>query len=270
MAQTLHGHLLGYPEDQDPIRVPAGPVAGRPDPVALLGEEAEGGEGQVELVGVGGGEPGGPDGALAADECITAEPADEISPLTLTLEPTKRIYSSREGVSVKLVFRANQRVKLCLDEDILSQVQVAIARSGQGEMPLQPLVMRDNSELFERPRKIRWLDSGSRARSRRSSCRTSTPRSTRRPPRRRSGTPSRRSARGTPSCRRIEQAALGGPRTLGLDVELESHAALGHGRQAGHHAHDPQVAPFELGEWIGLQGERRQRRLGSGRSGRLR
>ena len=98
--------------------------------------------------------------ALAGSLIGHAEPAVAKPLLTLTLEPTKRIYSSREGVSVKFVFHASQRVKLCLDEDILSQVQVAIARSGQGEMPLQPLVMRDNSELFERPRKIRWLDSG--------------------------------------------------------------------------------------------------------------
>lgn len=83
-------------------------------------------------------------------------------PVTLTLEPTKRIYSAREGVSVKFTFHANQRTKLCLSRDILTQMQLRIARSGTGVLPLQPLVVRDNSELFAERRKIYWLKPGQR------------------------------------------------------------------------------------------------------------
>ncbi len=84
----------------------------------------------------------------------------ENSPITLEIEPVKRIYSSREGVMVKFVLKATDRVKLCLAKDILSQVQVNIHRSGSGKMGMKPLVLRDNSEIFQQRLKVRWLESG--------------------------------------------------------------------------------------------------------------
>jgi hypothetical protein len=80
--------------------------------------------------------------------------------LKLTLEPIKDIYSNGVGLMMKFVFTARTRVKLCLDRDLLSQMQVDIVRSGDGKIPLQPLVITDNSELFQRPMQVRWLDPG--------------------------------------------------------------------------------------------------------------
>lgn len=80
--------------------------------------------------------------------------------LRLEIEPTKQIYSVREGLVVKLVFKANQKTKLCLAKDILSQMQVSISRPGQGKLALQPLVIKDNSTIFQEPMKVLWLESG--------------------------------------------------------------------------------------------------------------
>jgi hypothetical protein len=88
--------------------------------------------------------------------------AGELQRLRLEIEPTKQIYSSREGLVVKLTFTANEKTKLCLAKDILSQVQIAISRPGQGKMALQPLIIQDNSKIFQEPMKVQWLDSGQR------------------------------------------------------------------------------------------------------------
>jgi hypothetical protein len=80
--------------------------------------------------------------------------------LKLDVVPVKRIYSSREGLMMKFVFTAQSRTKLCLSKDILSQMRINIHRSGSGKLPLQPLVVHDNSVLFQEPMQIRWLDVG--------------------------------------------------------------------------------------------------------------
>lgn len=80
--------------------------------------------------------------------------------LKLEVEPVKRIYSDREGLMVKFIFKAQSKTKLCLDNDILSQMQISIYRPGSGKLALQPLVLRDNSVIFQQPMQVRWLESG--------------------------------------------------------------------------------------------------------------
>lgn len=80
--------------------------------------------------------------------------------LRLEVEPVKRIYSIREGLMVKFTFTAQSRTKLCLNDDILSQVQIDIYRPGSGKLALQPLVIQDNSVIFQKPMRVQWLDSG--------------------------------------------------------------------------------------------------------------
>lgn len=80
--------------------------------------------------------------------------------LMLKVEPAKQIFSSREGLVTRFTFKAQSKTKLCLDKDILSQMQVTIARSGSGTLPLKPLVLKDNSQLFQEPMKVVWLEAG--------------------------------------------------------------------------------------------------------------
>lgn len=82
------------------------------------------------------------------------------APLTLRLEPTKRIFSSREGVTVKFVLTARARTKVCLSKDVLSQMQISVGQSGRGQMPLAPLVLKDNTIRFQQALKVRWLEPG--------------------------------------------------------------------------------------------------------------
>lgn len=58
---------------------------------------------------------------------------------------------------MQFIFTANTKTKLCLDKDILSQLQLSVFRSGQGKLPLQPLVIKDNSHLFLTPMRVVWL-----------------------------------------------------------------------------------------------------------------
>lgn len=88
---------------------------------------------------------------------VQARPSQK---LRLEIEPAKRIYSSREGLMVKFTFTALSKTKLCLDKDLLSQMQFSVFRPGTGKLQLQPLVVRDNSQIFAEPMQIRWLDSG--------------------------------------------------------------------------------------------------------------
>lgn len=98
-------------------------------------------------------------GGAKADQDYEKAAIKFTQPLTIILEPEKRIYSSREGVMVKFVLKASRRVKVCYAKDILSQMQLKIARSGHN-MALQPLVVQDNSQIFQQPMNIRWLESG--------------------------------------------------------------------------------------------------------------
>jgi hypothetical protein len=69
-------------------------------------------------------------------------------PVEMRLAPLKDIYSRREGIVMQFIFTAKAKTKLCLDKDILSQMQLSVYRSGEGKLPLQPLVIKDNSHLF--------------------------------------------------------------------------------------------------------------------------
>lgn len=70
-------------------------------------------------------------------------------PVTLSIEPSKQIFSSREGLVLQFTWKAKGMVKLCLAKDLLSQVQIGISRSGRGKLPVQPLTLRDNSQMFQ-------------------------------------------------------------------------------------------------------------------------
>ena len=80
--------------------------------------------------------------------------------MQLRLEPLKSIYSHREGVVMQFVFTAQTKTKLCLDKDILSQLSVSLFRAGQGRLPVQPIVIQDNSQLFMEPMRVVWLSPG--------------------------------------------------------------------------------------------------------------
>jgi len=98
-------------------------------------------------------------GGAKADQDYEKATIKITQPLVLILEPEKRIYSSREGVMVKFIFKASRRVKVCYAKDILSQMQLKISQGGHN-LPLQPLVVQDNSQIFQQPMNIRWLESG--------------------------------------------------------------------------------------------------------------
>jgi hypothetical protein len=88
-----------------------------------------------------------------------AEPPPNSPPIKLLIEPTKRIYSFREGLMVQFVLKATRRTKVCLEKDIMSQMQVRISRSGS-LLPVEPLVLKDNRLIYHQSMQIRWLEPG--------------------------------------------------------------------------------------------------------------
>lgn len=80
--------------------------------------------------------------------------------LRFEIEPIKQIYSSHEGLVFRLTFTAQEKTKICLAKDILAQTQISISRPGKGKIPFKPLILRDNSKLFQQPMKVQWLESG--------------------------------------------------------------------------------------------------------------
>ncbi len=88
-----------------------------------------------------------------------AETTSPQPPIKFRLEPTKRIFTSREGVRVKLVFTATQRTKLCLKKDVLSHLSIDVYRAGQRVL-MQPLTVKDTSVLFKQTPKVYWLEAG--------------------------------------------------------------------------------------------------------------
>ncbi len=84
------------------------------------------------------------------------------APLRMDVEPAKQIYTDREGLMVKFILTAREKTKLCLEKDPLSQMRITVSRSGQGKVPLEPLVLRDNRVLFDQNMKVRWLNPGDR------------------------------------------------------------------------------------------------------------
>lgn len=88
------------------------------------------------------------------------EPVADSKKLRLEIEPLKQIYSNHEGLVFKFTFTANEKTKLCLAKDILSQMQIAISRPGKGRVALKPLVIQDNSAIFKQPMTVQWLESG--------------------------------------------------------------------------------------------------------------
>jgi hypothetical protein len=80
--------------------------------------------------------------------------------LRLTIEPLKEIFSSHEGLVMLFKWTAKNPVTLCLTKDFLSQTQVNIYRSGRGKLPLQPLIVRDNTTLYQEPMQVYHLKTG--------------------------------------------------------------------------------------------------------------
>lgn len=107
--------------------------------------------------------PAAPSTAPAAKSATPAMPpaaAPQSAILQMQLVPLNGIYSIREGLVMQFIFTAKAKTKLCLDKDILSQMQLSVFRSGQGKLPLKPLVIKDNSHLFMEPMRVVWLESG--------------------------------------------------------------------------------------------------------------
>jgi hypothetical protein len=86
--------------------------------------------------------------------------------LEFTLEPSKQIFSHSEGLVMIATWLAKRPVKLCLAKDLLGQMQVEITRSGTGKLALQPLVVQDNSKLYEEPLQDILLQTGQSIRRR--------------------------------------------------------------------------------------------------------
>ena len=81
-------------------------------------------------------------------------------PLKVEIMPLKQIYSSHEGIVVKVVFTAREKVRLCMEKDFLSQMGLKISRPGVGVLPLKPLVSTNNREVFQQKMRIHWLEPG--------------------------------------------------------------------------------------------------------------
>jgi hypothetical protein len=81
-------------------------------------------------------------------------------PLELTISSQKQIYTSREGIMIRMNFLALQPVDLCLQKDPLSQFDITIFRSGLGPLRLKPMVVQDNSVLFAEKTRVFHLNPG--------------------------------------------------------------------------------------------------------------
>lgn len=86
--------------------------------------------------------------------------AGEPNPVQLEIIPLKQIYTGHDGLIMKLVFMAKAKTKLCLGKNILGQMQFTVGRAGVGKLPLKPLIIKDNSQIFEQPMKVLWLEAG--------------------------------------------------------------------------------------------------------------
>ncbi len=80
--------------------------------------------------------------------------------LKMTIEPLKQIFSSHEGLVILFKWTAKNPVTLCLARDFLSQTQISISRSGRGKLSLQPLIVHDNSTIFQEPMQVYHLKTG--------------------------------------------------------------------------------------------------------------
>ncbi len=81
-------------------------------------------------------------------------------PIALAIEPQKQIYTAREGLMVRFVFKARQPARVCFEKDPLSQFNFSVYRSGTGELPLQPVVTHDTRVLFDQRPSVFELASG--------------------------------------------------------------------------------------------------------------
>ncbi len=81
-------------------------------------------------------------------------------PLRLEIQPSKQIFSNHEGIVTMLKLTATTRTKVCLANDILSQIEMTINRSGVGSLPLLPMVIEDKSQFYQEPLRIVWLEAG--------------------------------------------------------------------------------------------------------------
>jgi hypothetical protein len=88
-----------------------------------------------------------PDKPPEEKAATTDKPSDR-PPLVLRVEPVKSIYRLREGVTLQFTLTAQEPVRLCLEKDPLTQFQFQVTRGGKGQIPLEPLVVNDNRELY--------------------------------------------------------------------------------------------------------------------------
>jgi hypothetical protein len=97
---------------------------------------------------------------------LTSTALAEDIPLDFKLEPSKQIFSHSEGLVMVATWLAKHPVKLCLAKDLLGQMQVEISRSGKGKLSIQPLVIQDNSHLYQEPLQVLNLQTGQSIRRR--------------------------------------------------------------------------------------------------------
>lgn len=95
----------------------------------------------------------------AEDKPVSDSQPSGKPPISLRLETTQNIYSSRQGLMIRLELIANERAKVCIADDIMSQLQVKVNKSGVS-IPLKPLVVNDNSTVFRGPSQHKWLEPG--------------------------------------------------------------------------------------------------------------
>lgn len=85
--------------------------------------------------------------------------AQEKPLLNISIEPIKRIYSSREGLMTNFIFEANRKTKLCVAKDIMTQMDITVSQAGQ-KVTLKPLVVTDIEKLYQKKAKEIWLEPG--------------------------------------------------------------------------------------------------------------
>lgn len=89
-----------------------------------------------------------------------APPAPPRNALQVDVAAQKQIFSRREGVMLRVQFKALQPVRLCMEKDPLTQFRFRVYRSGQGELALAPLVSRDTRVMFGQRLAVHNLASG--------------------------------------------------------------------------------------------------------------
>ncbi len=94
------------------------------------------------------------------EDVTKASENHENGPVLITMIPQRQIFSRREGLMVSFIFKALEPARICFETDPMTQFKFKIIRSGQGELNLAPLVVRDTRLLFGKRPKIFHLEAG--------------------------------------------------------------------------------------------------------------